>query len=514
MKAKRALLASYGPPEYDRGSGQSRLFHLIEFLIEDGWTVSFLAHEPLRERRYARVLQQRGVAVFENITSKDELFGAGGFDVAIFAFWPVAEALLPAMRAASPGTRVIVDSIDLHFLRNARAVFSRSGPGGYPLLGSRFGSHVIRELNVYAAADAVLTVSQKEADLINDFIADPALAYVVPDCEEVERKPLPLDQRKDIVFIGNFQHKPNVAAVEYLCKEIVPKLDPALLERHHLRILGAGLGDDVGAFGQGLANVHMIGWVPSVWPYLESARISVAPLSYGAGTKRKVLQSLFAGTPLVSTSIGVEGLDLRHEQDVLVADDAQTFAASIQRLLCDDALWRQLASHGPEHVRKNHGRATASTRFRDVLGFVLSRDPKPAMSGSESTQKVFSVAEYRALVRRLQERVDRIVPNRATVMVASKGDQALVQLNGRQAWHLPQNSEGFYAGHHPVSSADVIENVQRLLSKGAEYLVLPETAFWWLDHYEGLRKFLETTHERIWDDDDCIIYRARVLKQG
>src|SRR5205809_3315791 len=98
----RVIVASYLPPEFDRRSGQRRLLDLIEFLIEDGWGVTFFAHHPLRELRYVRALQQRGIAVYDNTISKDELFAAGRFVLALIAEWPVAEALLPAIRTASP----------------------------------------------------------------------------------------------------------------------------------------------------------------------------------------------------------------------------------------------------------------------------------------------------------------------------------------------------------------------------------------------------------------------------
>src|SRR4029079_17119522 len=90
------------------------------------------------------------------------------FDLALLAFWHVAEELIPVIRRESPDTRVLVDSIDLHFLRNARHTFLDSAGRAPQALGPRFAGEMVRELNTYAAADGVLTVSRKEADLVND----------------------------------------------------------------------------------------------------------------------------------------------------------------------------------------------------------------------------------------------------------------------------------------------------------------------------------------------------------
>ena len=88
---------------------------------------------------------------------------------------------------------------------------------------------MIRELNVYASADAVFTVSQKEAALVGDLVADPDHAYVSSDNEDIGVSELTLDDRIGISFIGNFRHPPNVEAVEFLCQAVLPRVEPQLL---------------------------------------------------------------------------------------------------------------------------------------------------------------------------------------------------------------------------------------------------------------------------------------------
>lgn len=98
--------------------------------------------------------------------------------------------------------------------------------------------------------------------------------------------------------------------------------------------------------------------------------------------------------------------------------------------------------------------------------------------------------EYAELVARVQAAVVSHVPAGASVLVVSKGDAALVQLPNLRADHFPQSPNGGYAGHHPRDGAAVIGELEELRRRGAEYLVIPATAHWWLEFYEGLAAHL------------------------
>jgi len=186
--ARRALICAPLLPEYDREGGSRRLFDFVEFLSEAGWSVTFATRNGSNGERYIDLLQQRGVETYTTFGSPFErALSVGQFSIAILAFWYIAEECLPRIRRLSPHTRIMVDSIDLHFLRNARRALYTSGEGSAPgSLDATYGSEMVRELNVYAAADGVLAVSAKEATLIDDLAGGPGLSYVVPDCEEIE----------------------------------------------------------------------------------------------------------------------------------------------------------------------------------------------------------------------------------------------------------------------------------------------------------------------------------------
>src|SRR5215213_7313769 len=99
----RALVCAPRMPEFDRECGSRRVFHLIEFLTGAGWAVTFVARQADDGQRYARLLRQRGIATYVGFDHNTEaLIGAGRFELAVLAFWDVAETLIPVIRRASP----------------------------------------------------------------------------------------------------------------------------------------------------------------------------------------------------------------------------------------------------------------------------------------------------------------------------------------------------------------------------------------------------------------------------
>jgi glycosyltransferase involved in cell wall biosynthesis len=518
MGVKRALVCAPLLPEFDRESGSLRVYDAITFLQDAGWAVSFVAENGRDGERYVRHLQQRGVATYCGFGDRtDRLIAAGRFDLAMFAFWHLAERHLPTVRKLSPTTRIVVDMIDLHFMRQARRLFlgAKTETGGR--LDERYAADLRRELNTYAAADGVLAVSQKEADLVNDLIGDPALALLAPDAEDLPLSSVPFDERRGILFLGNFRHTPNKEAVEYFLNAVLPRIEARFLDEHPVYIVGNALDDQVRGYCMGRRGVRIIGWVPSVVPYLERTRISVIPLLHGAGTKRKLIQALMIGTPTVSTIVGMEGLHLKDCQHVLQADDPQSFADSVYRLGTDRQLWERLAAKGRTHIEALHGRGVVRSQWRRAIDLVLVREPKPVVEDPAeiedrgvrraAVQKRLTGREYRRLRKRIRAAVPRAIPPGAIVMVVSRGDDDLLDLHGRVGWHFPQNAAGIFAGNYPADSEAAIAHLEELRAKGARYLLLPDTASWWLHHYDGFRQHLKKRYRRTLNKEGvCILY--------
>lgn len=518
MTSRRALICSWYMPQADLDSFSRRLFHLVEFLREAGWAVTCLAKDPTGVEQFATFLEEGGVPVHVGLEENlERLATEEHFDVAILGFWYVAETAIKVLRRCSPGTRLIVDSGDLHFLRLARRIFREAVPGGdLDLLDARYASETVRELNVYAAADAVFAVSRKEADFVSDFLGDSERAFVVPDCEDLCPSPVPFAQRRGMFFVGNFQHHPNVEAVEFLCKEVLPQFDPALLAGHPVYIAGNAMTNEVRRCADGLPFVRLLGWVPSIFPYLERVRVSLVPLLHGAGTKRKMIQALAVGTPTVSTTVGVEGFRLHDEEEVLLADDPVAFANAIARLLADGKLWERLARQGRTYMLAEHGKPSTAKRLLETLDTVLTRPRRSeARRPGASASSRMTYREYQRAIRRTHEQIQAAVPQRSTILVVSKGDDELLNIDGRTAWHYPQAKNGIYAGYYPADSAEAIAHLETLRAKGADFLVFPKTAFWWLDHYADFKHHLDSRYRLVTSDRaSCIIYSLRKALHG
>ena len=112
---------------------------------------------------------------------------------------------------------------------------------------------------------------------------------------------------------------------------------------------------------------------------------------------------------------------------------------------------------------------------------------------------------YRQLVERFRAEVTEAVPAGSRLLVVSRGDRALLELPGRDVRHFPQDGEGGYLGHHPADSDDAVERLESLRCAGAEYLVLPSTAYWWLDHYAGFAEHLRGRYAAS-EGDACTIF--------
>jgi glycosyltransferase involved in cell wall biosynthesis len=496
MTPRSALVVHNRMPAFDRDSGSQDVDNTIRFLLDAGWRVTFLSREQegQAEQRHANRLRQMGIPTYAGFRWSDRLLRSGGFDLVVVAHWEPAEALLPKIREHAPRARVVINSMDVHLLREARRSFGKGEE-----LGASFGAAAVRELNTYSAADAVIAVSVKEQELLADFLGEDRV-HCVPLAEHVERSPVPLADRRGMLFVGNFRHLPNREAVEHLCGEVLPLLDPGLLERHPLTVLGNWLENVRLDVDPAVPGVELVGWVPSIEPYMRRSRLAVVPLLYGAGVKRKVIQPMMAGTPVVTTPVGAEGLDLVQGQHALIGRDAGDLASGIARLLTDDDLWQQLVEAGARHVEERHGLEVVRRCFDDTVERIMTL-PRRVPGGAQAA----AGAGHRA-ADAVRARLKALADPGAIVVVASGGDEALVELGTNPCWHFPQGREGGWDGVDPVDGRAAITHLEFMRSRGARYFVLPRTAFIWRHRYPELHDHLESTARRVHRDEHLVVY--------
>jgi GT2 family glycosyltransferase len=194
---------------------------------------------------------------------------------------------------------------------------------------------------------------------------------------------VPFAERSGCVFVGNFDHNPNVSSAIYLKHEVAPYLAGTDI---HFSIVGSNPPRVVRTLGQHGPDKHrftVTGYVPDTAPYLARARVSVAPILFGAGMNGKIGEAIVAGLPVVTTSLGAQGMGLVHEETCLVADDPEGFANAIRRLHADEPLWQNIRANALAHVTRAYSRAEIASQVRAEVARHVR--PRPSREAKETT---------------------------------------------------------------------------------------------------------------------------------
>ncbi|MGH8026800.1 MAG: glycosyltransferase [Pseudoxanthomonas sp.] len=360
---RQILIVDEAVPQPDRDSASLRLFNLMKLLRQENAHVVFLATEHAPPPRALERLQALGVeAWYPPFSPRPPAWlSAHGkrFAVILACRYHLADKILPLARKHAPQARLLLDTIDLHYLREARA----AQLAGSEALAKAALQTRQRELAVVASADITLVVSETEREVLA-MDAPASKVEVLSNLHEVAGPGLAFPQRQDLVFVGGFRHTPNVDAVRWFVQDVFPRVRQRLPETV-FHCIGGDVPDSIAALEQGGVIVH--GHVPDLDPAMNGMRIAVAPLRFGAGVKGKINLSMAHGQPVVATRCAVEGMHLQEGIDVLVADEAQAFADAIVRLYTDEDLWNRLSRNGLENVARHFSMEAAREVVRRVF---------------------------------------------------------------------------------------------------------------------------------------------------
>jgi glycosyltransferase involved in cell wall biosynthesis len=363
-------------PLYDWNSGDLRLFSMIKFLAKK-YGIYFLPSTlPADSQKYIKELESIGVNVLTEDISVAGLFRRVQFKAAIMEFYHLAEYYLPWTRLLQRSCRVIVDTVDVHFLREE-------------MMASVTGDHEVlvkaaetkrRELDVYSLADVVLTVTEDDGRaLVRE--RPQITARVVSNIHEV----VPAEKvaaGAGLIFVGGFHHPPNLDAVVYFCKEVLPLVRervPDVL----LTIVGSNPPAEVLALAD--AGVRVTGFVPSTTPYLHASRVSIAPLRFGAGMKGKVGEAMAHGVPVVTTTVGAQGMELQHGVNVLIGDEPVSFASAVIELINNEGLADRIRRNAADHVSRHFAPLQVARQMNSILE-ELDTVPVRILSASAKTR--------------------------------------------------------------------------------------------------------------------------------
>lgn len=216
------------------------------------------------------------------------------------------------------------------------------------------------EQQICRHADVVLAVSPVDQQVLQRLAPDVTIALVANGIDSEERTPPvthhPPPATSSLLFTGKMDYRPNIDAVLWFADEVLPHI---LREAPdvHFQVVGMNPHARLDRLRQQPA-IEITGAVPSIDPYWQAATIYVVPLRVGGGTRFKVLDAMAHAKPIVTTTLGVEGIDVQDGRELLLADTAQTFAAAVLRLLhdakTDGALGQQLGANAQRFVAAHY----------------------------------------------------------------------------------------------------------------------------------------------------------------
>ena len=398
----RILVAHENLPRADQSGAEFRLLQILRELRAQGHAVTYLAARGFEEDRYAPALAELGVEIYSSDAqvlrregieivpgwTLQEVLRAGQFDLAILYLWfwmsvSIPEHYLDEIRRLSPSTRIAVLTDDCHGLREQRgASLNRAWSDR-----ERAQDYQERETDVLHSADLVLAISDDDRARLLGESPDLRIGVVPMVVEPAEKGP-DFDAREGLIYLADYWNPASRDGIEWYFKHVAPLVHKTTRDVH-LHLAGANLSAEIGA---GYSGVVRTGFVADLAQEFAKRRVFISPTRYGTGIKTKNLHAMACGIPLVTTTIGAEGMALEHEKTALIADSADDFASAVVRLYSDRELWRRLSENGRAHVAEKFSRESLATSLRENLG--LARELRAKAYDAGHTWSVRQVDKF------------------------------------------------------------------------------------------------------------------------
>lgn len=239
-----------------------------------------------------------------------------------------------------------------------------------PVVRAYFGMQARKmydyERDVCRKSKSIIAVSDADATRMrNDYGA--ARVSPVPTGVDLEYfSPRPSECAADLVFVGSMDWLPNVEGVTWFAREILPRIRERRPETT-LAVVGRKPGREVLDMAERDSRIKITGTVPDVRPYMWGAAISIVPLRIGGGTRLKIYEAMAAKIPVVSTTIGAEGLEYQNGENIVIADQPQDFAEQCLALLADGSKRQRIAASAWDLVNSHYSWGVVSHQFERLL---------------------------------------------------------------------------------------------------------------------------------------------------
>ena len=367
INKKTILVIDHYVPHYDKDAGSKHTFQYVKLFILLGLNVKFIGDNFFKHEPYTTELEQMGVEVlYGNWYNENwqEWIKVNNhhFDY-IYLNRPHISIKYIDFLKEFTNAKIIYFGHDLHFIREEKQYNIEKDP---KLLVSIEKWKKI-ELSLFNKSDIILTPSAIETEIIQNLNKDFHVETILLHFFSEEAKPIiNFSQRKNILFVGGFNHTPNVDAILWFCVEVWPLV---VQKFPSIKFIIAGSNPPESILQLQSNTIVVKGYISEkeLKTTYECVKITVIPLRYGAGVKGKTIEAMYNGLPVVSTSFGLEGLpgnikDILHEKN-----DAFTFSEEIINLYDNTHLLEQLSLHETNYINEFFTQNAAEVKMRKIL---------------------------------------------------------------------------------------------------------------------------------------------------
>jgi GT2 family glycosyltransferase/glycosyltransferase involved in cell wall biosynthesis len=333
---KLILVVDHYVPQPDQDAGSRSAMGIIDSLLDAGWVVKFWPHSRGYDEKYTPLLEQRGIEVLDSRAVGDlpgwmRLHGEE-LDHVLAIRPDVAAYAIPSLLGTTSAF-LSYYGVDLHFARMRRQARLDGDQQGV------FAAEKMERLErrVWRTFDVVIYPSEEEAAVVREISPGTAARSIVPFFFDTHPPRLSPPRERTILFVAGFAHAPNVDAAKFLVGQVLPELKRKI---GPVKVILAGSRPTAEVLALATANVEVTGYISdaALDELYDQCRVAAAPLRFGAGVKGKVIEALSRGLPLVTTTIGAQGIS-RLADIVPVQDDVSGLTDALARLLTDDAVW-------------------------------------------------------------------------------------------------------------------------------------------------------------------------------
>jgi glycosyltransferase involved in cell wall biosynthesis len=354
LKNNTILIIGLQYPEPKSTAAGHRMLQLIQLLKSYEYSIHFATANQKNE--YSANLTELGIEQHKlelNNSQSDEILKSIKPDLVLFDRFITEEQFGWRVDDCCPNALKILDTEDLHFLREAR---EKSITKSVNISNSfKLSDKAKRELAAIYRCDLTLMISKAEIDILTNEYNMPAdllfyLPFVYNTTSLLDTKNAGFSERRHFMSIGNFKHKPNLDMVLYLYKEIWPLIRKDLKDAEW-HIYGAYVPEQIDQLHQPKKGVYVKGRAEEVLSTMSSYKVMLAPLRFGSGLKGKCLDAMLVGTPSVTTEIGAEGIASAENWPGFVTQEPQLFANQAIELYQNEKLWEQKQQKGFEILK-------------------------------------------------------------------------------------------------------------------------------------------------------------------